>query len=437
MIGSLIKNGAVFRIPAYILFFLMLFVPTTYQPIKAVLIAIVLGTIIIEALLTRRIGVDRSVLAITLAMSVVGFLFVSLGMLNRNPGALRVMAVYIFWPILYLMFVAGCARMGVLKGLMRVLVVGAIAVSVYSLLYILHEGKLLPGFLYVELDQGQNIGFYQGHIQYAMYSISSLLFLVPFLLAALVLWPPEVCPPVSRKWLWIAFVLSIVPIVLTERKVLWLLVLGTPFMAMALRWALSPKMRLATHQNARRAMIGMAASAVVLLLFMRFALNFDFTVLLNLVSEAFNFSAGQTDDVIVRKAQYLSLMDEWSQRPLLGYGLGAVASVVRNDDQPWTYELSYVALLFHTGIVGMLVYSAGLIWTYVHGLMVLRMDDRLGVFMGPVLVGTTCFLIGNATNPYLEKYDYLWVLFLPIAIINLWLLKRRALPKEAVVHVAG
>jgi hypothetical protein len=31
-------------------------------------------------------------------------------------------------------------------------------------------------------------------------------------------------------------------------------------------------------------------------------------------------------------------------------------------------------------------------------------------------------LIGNATNPYLEKFDYIWVIFLPVALINFWLL---------------
>jgi hypothetical protein len=34
------------------------------------------------------------------------------------------------------------------------------------------------------------------------------------------------------------------------------------------------------------------------------------------------------------------------------------------------------------------------------------------------LVGFTCFLVGNATNPYLEKYDLMWVIFLPVALIN-------------------
>ena len=86
------------------------------------------------------------------------------------------------------------------------------------------------------------------------------------------------------------------------------------------------------------------------------------------------------------------------------------------------YELSYVALLFHTGIVGFAIYAAAVIWIYRMGLRIIRSGDRIGLYMVPALVGTTCFLIANATNPYLEKFDYIWVIFLPVALINYWLL---------------
>ena len=434
---KLLKSVSVFQLPAYLLFFLMLFVPTAYQPLKAVLIVVVLATILMEAFLTKRFAVHSTVLALTLAMSLTGLAFVNLGLLNRNPGALRVMAVYVFWPLLYLLFVAGSARVAILKGLMQVLAAATIAISIYTLLYILHSANVLPGFLYYELDQGQSIGFYDGHIRYALYSISSLLFLVPFLLSALVLWPRDIEPPVSRRWLWIAFLISVPPVFLTERKILWLLVLATPFMALALRSILPVENKRATRKIARRTVLGIVGIGVVLLLVLRFALNFDFAVISNLIGDALNLSSGTSEDVVVRKGQYVAMMSEWANSPLLGTGLGGVASYVRNDEQPWTYELSYVALLYHTGIIGVLIYAAGIIWTYWNSFLVIRTDRMLGLYMAPILVGTTCFLIGNATNPYLEKYDYLWVLFLPIAIINLWMLQRRRLPREAVVHVTA
>lgn len=50
----------------------------------------------------------------------------------------------------------------------------------------------------------------------------------------------------------------------------------------------------------------------------------------------------------------------------------------------------------------------------------------------PVLVGTACFLIANTTNPYLAKFDYIWVVFLPVALINIWLLD-----KNKIAYIQG
>lgn len=53
----------------------------------------------------------------------------------------------------------------------------------------------------------------------------------------------------------------------------------------------------------------------------------------------------------------------------------------------------------------------------------IRSSVEYGRLMLPLLVGLTCFLIANATNPYLLKFDYMWVIFLPLAIINRFLIE--------------
>lgn len=57
-------------------------------------------------------------------------------------------------------------------------------------------------------------------------------------------------------------------------------------------------------------------------------------------------------------------------------------------------------------------------------LRMIRSGSPFGIHMVPVLAGTTCFLIANATNPYLQTFGHLWTIFLPIALINLWLLSK-------------
>jgi O-antigen ligase len=93
---------------------------------------------------------------------------------------------------------------------------------------------------------------------------------------------------------------------------------------------------------------------------------------------------------------------------------------------PWSYELYFLSLLFHTGIVGIAAYALGIVWIVFHGIRIIRGDPALRLYMIPVLVAMICFLIASNTNPYLAKFDYLWVIFLPVAIINHHLLKGNA-----------
>ena len=54
---------------------------------------------------------------------------------------------------------------------------------------------------------------------------------------------------------------------------------------------------------------------------------------------------------------------------------------------------------------------------------------RSGWSQAPALMatlsGTVIFLAANATNLDLEKDDYVWVIFLPVAFVNAWLVSAR------------
>ena len=125
-------------------------------------------------------------------------------------------------------------------------------------------------------------------------------------------------------------------------------------------------------------------------------------------------------------AELLALIEGWSAQPFLGSGHGAPApGIIRSDTTPWAYELSYVSLLYHTGVIGTLLYSAGVAWIGYMSYRIARRGWSEAPAMVATLVGTSSFLVANATNPYLEKYDYLWVIFLPLAFVNCYLTSQR------------
>jgi O-antigen ligase len=128
-----------------------------------------------------------------------------------------------------------------------------------------------------------------------------------------------------------------------------------------------------------------------------------------------------TGATIVKRSQTFSSVGAGSllDQPIFGAGLGAsVVGSIRSETMPWSYELSYVALLYQTGIVGFLVYAAAIVWTFWRGIQVIGEGGQPAQIMIPLLVGLCGLLIANGTNPYLGCFDEMWTLFLPLAVIN-------------------
>lgn len=405
-----------------LLLFLLIFVPVAYTPVKAAFMLIVMLLVVTEAVLKGRISIHPTVMAWTLGLATLSAAFMLRGALRDAPGALRVGTVYILWPIVYVLFAAGAARPRVERGLIRTLVAAAVAVPLYVMSFILWSIGWLPDFLYVPLDQGQAIGVYAGFVELNLYSLSSLLFLVPFVSACLLTWPADRSLPVRRGWLWLALLAGTGVVLISGRRALLLsLAVGLP-LALGMRAALPSATRRATRRILIVTVVGAAVCGIGVLAYLQH-LGFTPQALIAMFMEGFDFSGDISASL--RRQQLFALLEGWAENPLIGAGHGAAApGLVRSPEMPWAYELSYVALLFHVGLLGFAAYAGGVVWICWTGLRLIRTVPDAGWVILPALVGMICFLLGNATNPYLEKFDYLWVIFLPVALVNHGLLRR-------------
>ncbi len=52
-------------------------------------------------------------------------------------------------------------------------------------------------------------------------------------------------------------------------------------------------------------------------------------------------------------------------------------------------------------------------------------DVEIKAFVISFMVGLVAFLIANTTNPYLGKFDYMWVIFIPVMFIHTYKLEKR------------
>jgi hypothetical protein len=99
-----------------------------------------------------------------------------------------------------------------------------------------------------------------------------------------------------------------------------------------------------------------------------------------------------------RVDQFGPLLAGWESAPVLGRGFGSVASVVRSEQAPYLYELTYVALLMKLGGVGLTVFLA------IPAILLARpliRRAKLTPQQAASWVSILCILAASATNPYL------------------------------------
>lgn len=133
------------------------------------------------------------------------------------------------------------------------------------------------------------------------------------------------------------------------------------------------------------------------------------------------FLKGDRSDASIqeRVVQAPQLLDEWRRRPLLGSGLGATlpSGYARSAAEPYSFELTYHAILFQQGIVGLLVILGLPLAVALRALLAIgrlpREERALAVGGAAGIAG---LLVAGATNPYLISTFGMLALAIPLAV---------------------
>ena len=94
-------------------------------------------------------------------------------------------------------------------------------------------------------------------------------------------------------------------------------------------------------------------------------------------------------------------------------GNGANIDMIRSDKFIWAYELTYVYLLFSTGIAGVLFYFSWFLWGLIRIKKELKNTSKVTSYIAPIVTGIFGIALASASNPYFTKFDYLWIIMLP------------------------
>ncbi|MCO6439696.1 MAG: hypothetical protein J5I81_01150 [Nitrococcus mobilis] len=401
-----------FRYTVVFFFFLMLVLPTTFQLQRGVLLGALAFTALVGALKIWK--VDWELLIIFLFILGTGAFYVLWGYLHSAPGALRVATVFIVWPTVYMLFLGLIRYPESIVLFEKTIIVGIITSGLMGVFLVF--GALIDekqAVVNILSFQGAAVGIYHGLIEYNLFNMTTVIYGLPFLVALTMV--PKGDFFRNNWWrliVWLALLITLIVCIISGRRAFWGLAIITPILVGAL-FAFS-----GLNHSARR-MIYCLFFVFPVIVGIIVSFGLDAEVLANKFQNAFNFSRGGSANV--RYEQFFALISAWNERPIIGGGLGAsLDTIVRDPNMPWAYELSYVALLFQTGLLGLLIYSAAILWIFYAGIRIVRFRKEAAVVIIPLLAGLAGFLLINATNPYLQKFDYLWTIFLPVAAINVY-----------------
>jgi hypothetical protein len=373
----------------------------SYFVVKLLFLAVFFLAAVVDVVRERQVVVYPRLVVFYVALSVMGITWAIVGLLhpgNYVVGAYDALRLYGLWSVVFLAVFSLLRAQPSLRWLHNAMVWSGILISVINLVALADQiagwGLISEG---VRDQMELRVGIHDGYIQITSNNIGALFVVVPYLLALTFRADAGKLNSALAK---VSLALCLVVVAVSGRRALWLVVALAPWVILAL--AIVTKSQGAIGARAKRFALTytVAAAAVLGVILVRPATIRELGYVSRLETA---FSA--EDERTIQKPYLIDSFKEW---PTLGSGFGAYAGYVRNEERPWTYELTYHQALFNLGIVG-LALLGGLIALY-FTFAIRTMRECTDGFAIPfaVLAGYCGLLLGAYSNPYLRSFDYLF-----------------------------
>lgn len=254
--------------------------------------------------------------------------------------------------------------------------------------------NFIPDGIRQELEL--EIGIGGGFIQFNSLNIISMFLVAPYLIVMQFRSDAGKANSVLTK---LALALSLILVVLSGRRALWVVVALTPWVILFL--SLLTKSSDLLKLRGKRVLFVCAGVSIVAL-----------STLVILPEGTFNdesvtrFQAALSSDD-ERTIQKPHLFSAFLEYPILGSGFGGHADYTR-DLKPWMYELTYYQMLFNLGLLGTTAVVA-LFLAYLVLVLRLLQQFKDGAAVPFALLIASCSLLAGAySNPYLGGFDSLF-----------------------------
>jgi hypothetical protein len=369
------------------------------EELREVRLALLLVTVVLVLMgrsLMLMSGLASVLTPIVFLVMASGIFAALVGAIQSNTGYLPVTRVFVVWPALLFIACISIQTLRELNSALRLLDVMTVIVSIVVLVI----GSI--GFSSSRIELGPLGRFAVDTNGVEVVTALTLIFLLPYAIARLA-WANRSCQ--ARWWIVSALGASLgfaAGLRSGQRSILLAAAVG---LIGAIIWALYFH-RVKSYQ-ARLFRLAATFIGIALL----------FVCILSIGSQFYSISLSTLESESIRTDQAAFLFQRFLEAPVFGHGLGfAPGGLVRNATTPWSYEVLPALLLATHGAVGTaLLLAAGVLTA--RALMQSRtaLGDAVVV---PVTLGVVSVLLASVANPVVTKLGMIWMLFIPIVVIN-------------------
>jgi hypothetical protein len=389
----------------------MLFLPTSYIEVKLLLLSLSLIIIIVSGQFKSQFY--SKIFTIWFFSFICFYLsFTLLGIIYGNPGTIDYLRLFIVWPFIYLILILYINSRRIIFAIIKLLITITFIISTYNIYKLLEFINIVPRLF--NLKDGFEIGIHPGFTQIITLNIGSLAFLLAFLISNLATGKKMLNEmKISNLFLIITIIATVICSIISGRRILWLVLFISTVSTLAI----------IMYLNKSYSILKKILKYVLIILVVSLLLGNLFSDKLDLNYQSMKSRFTEEFDSTVdspRNLQKAGLIDGFLKFPILGSGFGiGIPSVIRSDERPWTYELTYYLYLYNTGIIGIVVFLIILLYPVLWSIRLVKNDPNLRYIIYPVMSGYISVLIASATNPYFtSSFDFEWMIFLPLGILN-------------------
>ena len=389
----------------FFLVFLSFSFPVNFQPVKIVLLFIMLTIFAFKLMNKKHIKTSSQVFRLFVIWILFALPVAINGLISNNVGAFAFIKVELLYPVLLFLCVFQLKGENVVRVTYKAMLLSAIFISIYTILLLLYKTGFVSFNHFWIIDDTSDAALHNGYTHITNTNLSMLIFIFP----CIAILTKKECQKLKIKYLYCVFVvfLSALAMLLSGRRILWIVEIFS-FLIFFFRLNVS---------FAKKIAILFIFCLIVLVTFQIFGKQFGID--LNGLWERFLNAFADFDEYgqeNVRIIQMSKLIDGFKKHIFFGAGGGATLDgYYRSLESPWIFEASYHMILFNSGIVFFSIY----IFFFAYLSFSIIKYNKAYMFVLPVFFALTLAIISNATNPYFSaSFDFLFFIFIPIVFLN-------------------